>query len=993
MKEDQSLCLYDVANPAAHADSRATVLVKQHEAALTSLLRSLGFSHIRIPSAGILRHLWAGCPEPGSPHLRARRDGREACFYFGDAVDSLISLTPMPEDAYNYAHVHLDEEDVFYGAFVSYEEEGRNTLKLFGFALMRREGKWRASVPMVHQFLPFGKRDGEDTLSPILGGAAFFKMNLYSAFIREKGCALRPYINGLCDKGQDYGVEAKAYGMLPSPMLTIMGREDEEQGFERERTLFMSDSDPVSELELVGLPPEDEPAQLTLMDETGEEFRAESLEALLLRPALRRGQRFLWTLSLVAELCEYNTQEFTITEGAIYEMEKRRYEEEHGEPAPADFALYMTSAEMRKLSAGDESSHAFACGVIESVEVQSLGFTDMHCLRIHCLPDNDSVRLNVYVAPHVLGDYEPKPGDNIRCTGYLYASPDTLVEDPSWMDSPEVGACQDEREASSRAFMAYQDFSDKSLAMAAVISALVRTGWMLDESLWPYGNVFTARNQAGQLYLLGVNTIVNQHEPEAPITAEHLDALTLGSEEAAGRHVVNVALDLMEGTGRYEMKLLDAGGFGLELRLPLCVARAFAPTMLHIGEGEASQRRQYPEVLDEAEMAARFARCMKEQDWEGLAPWLLEELEYCSDTVGCSFYGKQAYLEYLSGRRSMWEQKGHWARMDFTHGTVEYEGRRRPCSALSCDGIVTTLTLFDDGDGLVRRMHNISAKAYPGFREAGAEKTLGSDGDGAETDTDEDDQALRDTKATWQHLGALMKEKGLLAEGDVPGCRWVKNSHGAPGFADLVFCYQGNEFAVLPVRTQSAGEGTRLRFSLPQRVRDRLLEAASAHDLIPCLFLLRADGIPLSTGWNLFHLETQQPLNPEELPARPDALLSDWDLHHRAVEEAMDLLKARGCHVFSAQDVIGLDPQIWFEDADGTRSWLLVRVVDDYSSPVDMFAWPQDIRKQLSDIRGYIIRFDIMAEHGGLPLREEGFIIRKSKMQEITPEDWARGNV
>ncbi len=1007
MKDDTELRMYEVAPLRPDDTLKASQLIKTHEAALRSILEKLGFSGIRRPSAGLFRSVWAGAPVPGAPQLRARRAGRPACIYIADAVDSLLSLDFMPDEAYAYADAHLQEEDVYYGCLVTAKGKGGAPARLqfLGIVLLRREGRWRAEELMVHQFLPYDKRDQADMLSPLFGGAAFFKLELYSPFLRENGTRLRAYINGLCAPGETIGVEESAYGFLPSPTLAIAGRQEAGAPFSLRHVLFMNDKDPVSELELTARPEEDEPSLLRLMDETGRHFCVESLEGVLLRPKLRSGQRFLWTLNMVAGRCEYNTKEFSVTQGPLFEIEKQRYEQEHGEPPPPDYSLQFSTAEMRHLESGEDSAHAVAMGVIESISQESVGFADVLCMRIHCLPDNDGVHLNVYAAAHVLGGYSPQVGDNIRCSGYLYGAPDTLVEGASWMDSADVGRKQDEREQMNQAMSVYGGFCERSIAIAAVMSALVHEGWAVEEHFWPYAPVFRAHNQRGDSALFAVESVVNGHGPAEAMTAADFDEFMHEPSTEQGRYVMRVALDYHETAQRYALQLLEDGGFGEELSLPSFVGRAYAPTILSLDGDEATEKRQYPEILDEAAMAARFARCVMETDWDELSRWLLEEMSYRSDTVGVSFATKHDYLRYMSRRCLGWKGNGHWSRMSMVAGTVGYGGRRRPCTALIHDSRITALTLFENGDGLVRSMHNIDPARYTDFAAAedivapsAARMAPDSPDAGEKTEEapcraalEKAEQMLEDFETTCRHLDAQMEQHGGMATPARGGFRWVKHQFGASGFAGIIFGYQGNEYAVLPARTEPGSAADRLRFGLPREQRDNLLEAAREHDLIPCLFLLNPAGHPLTAGWNLRHLETLAPLSPMEQAARPEALLSSWDLHFHALKLALQEIETRGCRLLSVQEDRACDPQIWFENEQGESCWVLVRADAGEAEPIYFDSLLPVIGAQMAVCRGYMLRCSFRAEDMGPPVRERGFFIRNKGLREITEEDWERG--
>src|SRR5690606_3377893 len=54
--------------------------------------------------------------------------------------------------------------------------------------------------------------------------------------------------------------------------------------------------------------------------------------------------------------------------------------------------------------------------------------------------------------------------------------------------------------------------------------------------------------------------------------------------------------------------------------------------------------------------------------------------------------------------------------------------------------------------------------------------------------------------------------------------------------------------------------------------------------------------------------------------------MSEWELRNFAIQIIRDHIeKSIKGNVLSYSDVIGIDPQVWFEDQHGNRSWIIVR--------------------------------------------------------------------
>lgn len=73
-------------------------------------------------------------------------------------------------------------------------------------------------------------------------------------------------------------------------------------------------------------------------------------------------------------------------------------------------------------------------------------------------------------------------------------------------------------------------------------------------------------------------------------------------------------------------------------------------------------------------------------------------------------------------------------------------------------------------------------------------------------------------------------------------------------------------------------------------------------------------------------MESRTPIIPEDLTDDVEVEMSGWELHNFAIQIVRDHIvnNIKG-NVLSYCDVDGIDPQVWFEDKQGTRSW----VVDD----------------------------------------------------------------
>jgi len=151
--------------------------------------------------------------------------------------------------------------------------------------------------------------------------------------------------------------------------------------------------------------------------------------------------------------------------------------------------------------------------------------------------------------------------------------------------------------------------------------------------------------------------------------------------------------------------------------------------------------------------------------------------------------------------------------------------------------------------------------------------------------------------------------------------RWVKAELTWPSFDHLTFAYGNRVFSVL---VDAVVDG---RSSISRQAMDRFLEANRENNLIACVFPVRTESMrPTSAGWNLFDAVELTPLDPESFDMSEQIVMSEWELRNFAIQIVRDSISRDGrSEVLSFTDVLGVDPQIWFQDAAGNRAWVVVR--------------------------------------------------------------------
>jgi hypothetical protein len=165
--------------------------------------------------------------------------------------------------------------------------------------------------------------------------------------------------------------------------------------------------------------------------------------------------------------------------------------------------------------------------------------------------------------------------------------------------------------------------------------------------------------------------------------------------------------------------------------------------------------------------------------------------------------------------------------------------------------------------------------------------------------------------------------KGLGGNLEPPAdYKWIKADLTWPSFDDLTFGYRNQVFSVL-VEPMKGG-----RSLLSSNTIERCREAARDNHLVPCVFPIEIDSLrPASTGWNLYHLETREPVIPEDIASDEKIPMSKWEMRNFAIQIVISHLEGEeiGARVLSFTDVLGIDPQVWFETPPGSRNWIVVR--------------------------------------------------------------------
>jgi hypothetical protein len=169
---------------------------------------------------------------------------------------------------------------------------------------------------------------------------------------------------------------------------------------------------------------------------------------------------------------------------------------------------------------------------------------------------------------------------------------------------------------------------------------------------------------------------------------------------------------------------------------------------------------------------------------------------------------------------------------------------------------------------------------------------------------------------------------------------WIKPELTSPSFEHFTFGYKNAVFAVL---VDLIDDGVS---KLPMEKKSLLCSEALKYNLVPCLFEVAVQQVEpdqnglfngvsgkscynlrvVSSGWNLKHARTGDRVDPFDFGKDFDTPMSEWELQNFAIGIARNYGVVKGGFDFdSFCDIPGIDPQMWFHDKSGKRSWAIVR--------------------------------------------------------------------
>lgn len=710
-----TLCTFE--NPVEPTEKVLRALEDLYADAVQAAWRERGFTSVRPLETATPCRLFSA---------RVRNSSRDCIIAMPAPAAGELRLCGVSEAQCARIDREFPDASVFYYALVLEAQE----LKLFGPVPLREQGKWLTDDVDFDQFLPMERRDHSGAVLGVLLGDAFAHKLLHVLFphLTDAGSPAFPPVQGLEDPTDPRYFCLRASEQSPC-WVGLIAIDEEEKKLNFAGANFYHNAAPYSELELITRPEEGrEEGYVELMNREGFRLWAASLEACVYGSAMPTGRRYQWSLSLVAEDCCDNTQEIPISSGPVFEMMKEGYVEEHGEEPPAGHVFTLSTAHMRALNQSLEDepdAHSSLIGVVEELREVALPagefpFASCLCAQVRCLPDDEDTIVSVYLPPAALGDFVPKVGDNIACTGTLRAVAAELCEGTdSWQDSPESAAAVPDREQESEAHAYYDACKESSIALGVVAAAFVMGGRSLEQydpdGFSRKGVPLCVRNQHGELASVFVDTVIDGHAPQFSY-AEQRERIEAACRERGELAVfATVELTYEEASGGYNVEMsLSPEQEGVTCSLSW-TKEGFVGSILSFDGDELKNTLTRPEVLDEASAARRMVEAFATGKWTEAAKWMCEKMTYRSHTNGTELYGKIDYLRYITERIENWKSEGRWHHFSFAAGYIIRAAGNRPAMAMAYQGVPTGILVFNDKQGLIGSLEALPHKDFASF--------------------------------------------------------------------------------------------------------------------------------------------------------------------------------------------------------------------------------------------------------------------------------------
>lgn len=397
-------------------------LCTAHKRALQRCFKPAGLTGIRSHAVPNSRHVYL--------LTASSSGGRSAVICMPPVAETPMGLRSLSTAECDACDDLMPGRDIYYASF--FADPAQKKLLLAGPVLVRRADEWLGDSEKSAQFLPTALRGENTQLTPLLGGAALFKMqDLLIPYTLTHGELPQFSVHGLFeDRAQGGGSCFYALlGGAPPTHMMLVRRNDSSRNLEFTRPFFFYGDAPDSELVLKQnalLEDAPESGLIELSTVAGTTLYAECVESVLFPGALTTDRRYRWTLSLVADSCDIVRQRKQNLTRSLLRQVREDFRREHGSEPPADFSFALpNNDDFPSIQQETLTSYTtLTARVLSCVSVLVDGVPAQHW-RVQLLPAGEEVTLHVFVGSELV--CSPAEEDIIRLSGHLHASPDVLL--------------------------------------------------------------------------------------------------------------------------------------------------------------------------------------------------------------------------------------------------------------------------------------------------------------------------------------------------------------------------------------------------------------------------------------------------------------------------------------------------------------------------------------------------------------------------------------
>lgn len=208
-------------------------------------------------------------------------------------------------------------------------------------------------------------------------------------------------------------------------------------------------------------------------------------------------------------------------------------------------------------------------------------------------------------------------------------------------------------------------------------------------------------------------------------------------------------------------------------------------------------------------------------------------------------------------------------------------------------------------------------------------------------------------------------------------------------FHDLCILYKKHVFSIMVALYKEIDGEAKILYHDKQY--ENFLKAAETYNLIPCIFPVdAATGYPIFSDCNLVDAKTFEQININDYKESSEEVpMSDWEVSNLGVSFVVNYLASQGIRQISYCDMVGVCPQIFFNDNNGGKNFVIIRSVPaGLGDTAKLMVPSKTIEKLKEDANGFFVdaRWACdKTEDGEYTLKDE-VLYRNSNLVHSNPD-------